>query len=137
MLSKAKPIIEITLIIIGLLSVLLLFVYLVNWLISLISPRVMDIGCIGIVLFMIWIYAILKTWVEIKTKRRVNINHWSGVLLATIVFFYLYAFINTLDTSQQTGVGILLFVCLLSFIYLKFFQDPGVPDDSDDYHASR
>jgi hypothetical protein len=138
MLDKTKPIIALTLIIIVYLSALLLFAILANWIILLISPRIMDITCGGIGLLFIGLYVFQKTWAEIKTIGRINTFRWFGLLIATLLFIGFYQSINSLDTMQQFGCGFVLFVLVLGIISSTLFHPPSIiGDDEDDYHASR
>lgn len=137
MSDSVKSIFGVALILIIWISILILFAAIANWLILLISPRVLDIGCGGLVLFLIWISTIGKSWIEIRDNGRVNVFRWLGLLFATFLFMGFYRLINTLDTKGQIGCGFAMFVLILGIMSTLFPPPSIVGDDEDDYHASR
>jgi UDP-N-acetylmuramyl pentapeptide phosphotransferase/UDP-N-acetylglucosamine-1-phosphate transferase len=135
MFDKIKPIAGGILIIIVFVSVLSLFTNTTNRLILLISPRVLDIGCAGTVLFLIGLNVLRKTWAEIKTAGRIDVFRWLGLLIATLLFIGFYQIIDTINPVDQYGWGFFLFL-LLGMIAAEFFPHSSNTDnDKDDYHA--
>jgi hypothetical protein len=137
MLDKVKPLFGVALIGIVWITVLVLIAIIGNWFILLISPRILDIGCGVIVLFLVGLYVFQKTWVEIKTNGHINAFRWFGLLIATLLFIGFYRLINSLDTMQQYGCGFVLFVLVLGMISSLSPPPNIIGDDEDDYHASR
>jgi len=137
MIEKAKPIFGVTFIIILWLSAIFLFVKILSWFIFLVSPRVLDVGCGGILLLVVWLSTFQKTWVEINTDGRVNALRWLGPLLASALFIGFYQLINSFDAMGQIGCGFVMFVLILGLISPLFPYPSIAGDDEDDYHASR
>lgn len=137
MLGKNKPIFEVILIIMVWISSIILIAKILSWFVYLISPRVLDIGCGGILLFVVWLNVFQKTWVEINTTGRINAFRWLGLLIASLLFIGFYQLINTLDTMGQLGCGFVMFVLVLGLISPLIPPPRIAGDDEDDYHASR
>ena len=134
MFDKVKSIFGGILIIIVCISVLSLLTNTLNWFILLISPRLLDIGCAGIVLFLIGLNVFRKTWVEIKTTRRIDIFRWLGLLVATLLFIGFYQIIDTISSVDQYFWGFFLFL-LLGIISTEFFP-PSKNRDNEDNHRT-
>jgi hypothetical protein len=133
MVSKAKAIVGITFFVSVYISAILLFLFIVDWFIRLISPGVADIWCGGIAVLMIGIYAFQKTRSEGKDAGCITVFRWLVFLLTIVLFLRFYPLINTLGTSEQYGCGILLFVGVILFIAPLFFPPPWIKYVDDDY----
>jgi hypothetical protein len=137
MLEKNKPIFEFIFIIIVWISSIILIAKIVGWFIFLVSPRALDIECGGILLLVVWLHVLQKTWVETNTTGCINAFRWLGLLIATLLFIGFYQLINTLDTMGQIGCRFVIFVLVLG-ILSPLIPTPSIAgDDEDDYHASR
>lgn len=119
--------------------ILLLFLLakILYWLILIISPRVLDIGCSGILLLIIWVSAIVKSRLDIRTNGHDSTLGWLGSIFATLLFIAFYKYVGTLDTKGQIGCGYGLFIVVLLIISSKSPPPRIENDDEDDYHASR
>ena len=137
MSGSVRPILGVALIFVVWISALILLGFIGSWLINLISPRVLDIGCGGLLLLLLWISVIAKSRIEIRDNGHVNVFRWLGLLFATILFIGFYNFINTLDTKGQVGCGFAMFILVLGIISSTSPPPSVVGDDEDDYHASR
>ena len=137
MLEKAKPVFEVMFIIFVWAFSIFLIAKILSWFVILISPRVLDIGCGGILLLVVWLNVFQKTWVEINAHGRVNVLRWLGLLLASVLFIGFYQLINSFDTMGQIGCGFAMFVLVIMIISPLFPPPSIVGDDEDDYHASR
>ena len=124
------------LIIIACISILSLLTNTANGLIHLISPRVVDIGCAGIVLSLIGLNVIRKTWAEIRTTGRIDAFRWLGLLIATLLFIGFYQIIDTLNSVDQYVWGFFLFL-LLGAVSTEFFPHSNKTDDNEDNHHAR
>jgi hypothetical protein len=133
MSGEIKPLLGVAFFIIVFIAALFLIAKLVLF----ISPRVLDIGCSGTLLLLVWISAIGGSRVEKRNGGHVIIFRWLGVLFVTFLFIVFYRFINTLDTMGQFGCGFALFVLILIIYDSKTPPPSIIGDDDDDYHASR
>jgi len=137
MSDEVKTLLGIAVFITAFISVLFLIAKIVNWLILLISPRILDIGCGGVLLLLVWVSVIVKSKIEIRDSGHDNVFRWIGALFVTFLFIVFYRFINTLDTMGQIGCGFALFIIVLGIISSKTPPPSIIGDDDDDYHASR